>query len=167
MNLALRAFDRLLDALAALAVVALIVVLGVVTADVATRALGMKGFDGGVLISQYALYLIAFCGAPKLLRVGGHIRIDLVVGNLPPWQARFASLVGDAICLVVSLALAYYGVTVTLQSYRAGTMIYETLVFPEWITFWPIPLASACLAIEFLLRIAGLRERQTDAAPTL
>ncbi|RIU97115.1 TRAP transporter small permease subunit, partial [Klebsiella pneumoniae] len=91
-----------------------------------------------------------FIGAPWVLRRGGHVAIDVVVqmlGATPRARlARGADAMGLAICLPLT-AIAVDA----LQSARAsGSLVFETLIFPEWWLMIPVALCFAILSVEFL-----------------
>ena len=44
----------------------------------------------------------------------------------------------------------WYGVKAIADSRQLGSMVFKTLVFPEWWLFVPVPLCFALLAVEFL-----------------
>jgi TRAP-type C4-dicarboxylate transport system permease small subunit len=154
----IRLFDRFVDALAVIGLAAILVMLVEICIDVAARALNLPGTAGGVMISEYSVYLLAFCGAPKVLRQNGHIHVDIVVTNVSASTARAMKVICELIALLVMATMTYYGVRMLANSYRDGTMLYKDLVIPEWTILWPIPLVTFCIVIEFAIRLLGGRK---------
>jgi TRAP-type transport system small permease protein len=159
------AYGRLLDALAAAAALLLLAMVLIVTGDILLRNLTRGGFAWANEISEYALYLMTLLVAPWLLRRGQHVRLDLVLVSVPARLARLLELVGDLLGLGVCLLMLRYGVAITLDSWRMGSLTIKNLVFPEWWLLAPLPAAFLLLAIEFMFRMdrLGASERRQDA----
>ena len=160
------AFGRLFDGLALLAALTLLAMIVLVTADVTLRNVVGNGFAWANEVSEYALYLITLMTAPWLLRRGQHIRIDLVLVALPDRIAWLMEGLSDIVGLIVSLVLFYYGLAMTFDSWRIGSITIKNLVFPEWWLLAPLPATFALMAIEFVFRfhrLAGTRTRRTEA----
>lgn len=159
------AYGRLLDAFAAAAALLLLGMVLVVAGDILLRNLTRGGFAWANEISEYALYLMTLLVAPWLLRRGQHVRLDLVLGSVPARLARLLELVGDLLGLGVCLLMMRYGIGITLDSWRMGSITIKNLVFPEWWLLAPLPVAFLLLAVEFLFRMHRLSatERRLDA----
>ena len=164
LSAALGAFFHCLAVLAALILLAMV---AVVSADILLRNLARTSFTWANEVSEYALYLITLLAAPWLLRRGQHVRLDLVLVLVPPRVAWAMELVADAIGFLVCLVLLRYGVAVTLDSWRTGSITIKNLVFPEWWLLAPLPAVFLLLAIEFVFRFhrlfTGEKARRSDA----
>jgi TRAP-type C4-dicarboxylate transport system permease small subunit len=159
------AYGRLLDALAVAAALILFGMVALVTADILLRNLTRVGFAWANEISEYGLYLMTLLVAPWLLRRGQHVRLDLVLVTVPARAARTMELIADVIGLGVCLVLLRYGVGITLESWRLGSITIKNLVFPEWWLLAPLPAAFLLLALEFVFRMhrLGAGGRRQDA----
>lgn len=161
------AFGRLLDGLALLAALVLLVMVGLVTADILLRNLTRGGFPWANEISEYALYVMTLLTAPWLLRRGQHVRVDVLLGLVPPRVAWTMEALADLIGLAVCVVLVRYGFAMAAESQRLGSLTIKNLVFPEWWLLAPLPLAFALLALEFAFRFArlwqGPRTRRIEA----
>ena len=164
LSAALGAFFHFLAVLAALILLAMV---AVVSADILLRNLARTSFTWANEVSEYALYLITLLAAPWLLRRGQHVRLDLVLVLVPPRVAWAMELVADAIGFLVCLVLLRYGVAVTLDSWRTGSVTIKNLVFTEWWLLAPLPAVFLLLAIEFVFRfhrlLTGEKARRSDA----
>jgi len=160
------AFGRLFDALAGIAALMLLAMVALVTADIVLRDVGRGGFVWANEVSEYSLYLITLLAAPWLLRRGQHIRIDLFLNLLPERFAWLMEAANDLAGLAVSLLLVRYGVAMTYDSWRIGSITIKNLVFPEWWLLAPLPITFALLAVEFVFRfrrVLGERTRRHEA----
>src|SRR5262249_29022418 len=159
-------FGRLFDALAAVAAGTLLALVILVTAGIALRDIAGSGFAWANEGSEYPLYIIKLLMAPRVVRRGQHIRIDLVLVMLPDRIAWLAELASDALGLAVSVVLVRYGIAMTYDSWRIGSITIKNLVFPEWWLLAPLPATFALLAIEFVFRfhrLLGERTRRHEA----
>src|SRR5438552_15989818 len=160
-------FGKLLNILAVAAELTLLAMVVMVTADVLLRNLTRVGFAWSNELSEYALYAITLLTAPWLLRRGQHVRLDLVLTQVPARVAWLMEAASDIFGFAVSMTLVTYGASMTLQSWRLGSITIKTLVFPEWWLLWPLPLFFALLALEFIFRlhrlIVGARAPRVEA----
>lgn len=159
------AYGRFLDALAVAAALILFGMVALVTADILLRNLTRIGFAWAYEISEYALYLMTLLVAPWLLRRGQHVRLDLVLMAVPARAALVFEMIADLVGLAICLILMRYGLAITLESARLGSITIKNLVFPEWWLLAPLPVAFLLLALEFVFRMHRLGEggRRQDA----
>jgi TRAP-type transport system small permease protein len=160
-------FGRLFDALAVAAALLLLAMVALVSADIILRNVMRFGFPWANEISEYALYLITLFTAPWLLRRGQHVRLDIILVVLPARLAWTMEALGDLIGLAASLVLVRYGLIMTVESQRLGSLTIKNLVFPEWWLLAPLPFFFALIAIEFVFRFHRLlgaeRARRVEA----
>lgn len=163
------AYGRLLGACGAISALLVFAVTAMVTLNVILR----NGFGarvaGDVELSEYAMLLITAFAAPWLLRRGQHVRIDLLLQQIPAGAAWACEMLCDALGFAISLLMTWYGLRVLLFSIRDGTKIVKEFTIPEWWTLWPLPLMFILLAIEFCLRfqrvLGGPRLARKEGAP--
>ena len=158
---------RLFDLLAVVAALILLAMVVLVTADILLRNTARVGFAWANEITEYALYLITLLTAPWLLRRGQHVRIDMMLVLAPPRVAWLCEALADIVGLAASLVLIWYGIIMTVQSARLGSLTIKNLVFPEWWLLWPLPACFALVALEFIFRFHRLmgapRTRRLEA----
>lgn len=143
-------YGALLKGLAAAAAVLLGVTALAITLDVVARNLGLGTVPWILEVSEYVLPLATFLAAPWLLYRNQHVRLDVLLARLP-WLDAVGNLIGLAVCGV----LVVYGVRTILNSQAQGSMVFKSVVFPEWWLYTPVPLCFALLSIEFVRRLAG------------
>lgn len=151
---------RLYDGLMLLACGLLLMIVGVICADVLLRNVAIPGLPRGMALandlSENALYLTTLLAAPWLLRHGLHIRVDIVLRALPRRAAWWCEWVSDVLALAGCVALTWVGFAMTAKSHAAGSIQIKTVVIPEWWTLAPVPVAFALLSLEMLLRMERL-----------
>jgi TRAP-type transport system small permease protein len=151
-----RYYGHVLDGMLGMACGLLLFMTLMIGADVLLRNLGLGGVPPSNELSEDFLYLITLLAAPRLLRQGQHIRIDIVLRALP-WRAGWLlEWLGDVLGFVCCLFFVGYGARVTAASLANGSLSIKTLVMPEWWLMAPMPIAFALLAIEFVFRMHRL-----------
>jgi TRAP-type C4-dicarboxylate transport system permease small subunit len=150
------AYGRLLDGFAVAAALILLAMVALVTADILLRNIIGAGFVWANEVSEYALYAMTLLTAPWLLRRGRHVRLDLVLVMVPPRLAWAMEAIGDLIGILTCLVLLRYGIAMTYESWRLGSITIKILYFPEWWTLAPLPAMFALLAVEFVFRFDRL-----------
>jgi len=146
-------YARLLELCGLLAGATIGVLALLVSVDVLIRNLGIGNFPWLLEVAEYALYVTTFLAAPWVLRLGAHVRVDLLLSVLPPAAARVLEIVVDALGAVICLVLFYYGLLAAVDSFGLGARIAKELLVTEWWLLAVIPLSSALLAVEFALRV--------------
>ena len=152
-----KAYDAVLYGMAVVAGVMMVAMMAMIATDVALRNLGYQSSAHLFTFTEYFLLFIPLLGAPWLVREKGHIYIEVVVGALPA-RARHALLqVVLVLCVAVSLTLAWYGGSVTLQDYLQNEKDVRSLDAPRWMLMACMPLSFGMMALEFL-RLLARRE---------
>jgi TRAP-type transport system small permease protein len=165
---AVRKFDRyfghLLNGLAVAGAIVVLLMVGVVTADVVVRAVSPRGIPWSSDASEYGVYLVTLLTAPWLLRRGMHVAIDVLSSRVRGLAAQALGRLTEAVGLVVCLVITYYGWMMVEHSMAAGSLVIKNFVFPEWIALAPLPVVFMLLAVEFSLGVIRGRSRPSGTA---
>ena len=150
--------DRLFFRLEALlnfiggAVIFLLVFLA--TANVLGRWIFSLPIDGYVDWVEQAMAFIAFLGIAYTKRLGGHIRMDIVVGRLRGRVLWVVELISACLMLLVTLVLIYGSYLHFWRAYDIGDSSLD-IHLPTWPAKFVVPLALTVLACRLLLQIWG------------
>lgn len=142
-----RAYDLLLDGLAALAALALAALSFFIAYEVTWRWLGFRPPVWPAAVSEYTLLYATVLAAPWVLRRAEHIQVNTLVILLPPRARR---VLGRIMCLVGFTAcalVAWYAGIVTLTAQGLEIRSFE---MPKWMVYAPLPVGFSLLAVEFL-----------------
>lgn len=131
--------DRIVDILAVVAGLILCALIGLICVDVAARNFRLFAIPWSLESAQIALYCMTFLAAPWVLKVGGHIAVDLLVQNLSAPRARRVGRVINAIGAMVCGVLCYYSVRVFLTFALDGQLVHGALIYPRWLVYIPAP----------------------------
>lgn len=149
---ALRVFDRVVEAGAALAAALLVAAMLATTVKVVFRYGLREGLIGVDQLSGTMLLYITFLGAAWVLRRDEHVSIDLLAGRMPPplrrWLGILSSVLGAAICF----CLVVFGSLEVVSSLQRGIRIPSELEIPRAVNTVVIPLGCLFLGLQFLRR---------------
>lgn len=132
-----------------------------ITGDVVGRNLGLGNFPWLLEVSEYVLFGVTFLAAPWVLRESAHVRVDVLVSNLPEHLKRPLNLSADILGFLISAILTWYALRVMKESLERGDLLFKELVVPEWPFFALAAFAGGLLIIEFTLRLIGSDMNQT------
>lgn len=103
---------------------------------------------------EQAMAFIAFLGIAYTQRQGGHIRMDILVGQLHGRWLWFTELLTTTLMLLVTLVLIYGSYLHFWRAYSIGDSSLD-INLPTWPAKLVVPLALSILALRFVLQIWG------------
>lgn len=123
-----------------------------------TNVLGRWIFDlpisGYIDWVEQAMAFMAFLGIAYTQREGGHIRMDMLVGNIRGRPLWFTELISTILMLGVTLVLIYGSYLHFLRAYEIGDSSLD-INLPTWPAKLVVPFALSVLALRFILQIWG------------
>jgi len=150
--------DRLGRFGGSVAAIALAALTLLILAEIATRLLSnyIEALPAGVPMAwEYSAYLmgIAFMsGAAMTLRAGSHIRVSLLIAQLPAAGKRFLDVIASVIGFCLSAFLAWSLALFTYGSYVRGQTSISSDT-PVWIPEAAITLGAVLLSLQMFARI--------------
>jgi TRAP-type C4-dicarboxylate transport system permease small subunit len=124
------------------------------TANVLGRWLFSMPIDGYVDWVEQAMAFIAFLGIAYTKRLGGHIRMDILIGHLHGRILWFAELLAVNLMLMVTLVLIYGSYLHFWRAYDIGDSSLD-INLPTWPAKLVVPMALTVLALRLILQIWG------------
>ncbi len=142
-------FDRINDAMAALAGVILVFITAAVCYSIFMRFLFMKTIIWLTQTTEYALLWIVFLATTWLLKEKGHITTDLIYVHLKDKTKQvldgIMSIIGGLACA----SLVWFGVVHLMDCFVNGVTDVRAVTVPKWTIFIVIPIGSLLLTIQF------------------
>ena len=146
-------FVKLTGSLSFLAGVLLLFMTLSVSYTVITRYLHLNPPIWTIQVSEYILLWITFLATAWLLRKGGHVRIDAVVGRLSPKTQRILNIIVSIFGAVVCAVIAWFGGQNTWDLLQRGIIDVKTIDVPKFALFSVIPLGSFLLLVQFIRNV--------------
>ena len=146
----IRAYNALIHGLVGLAGVLVAAVCLIIAYDVAARNLGFQPPASTVALTEYALLYFTMAAAPYLVRVKGHIVVEVVYQRLGPrTKARLDRFI-LIVCILTSLTVAILAALLMVEAIVRGEIEIRSLDAPRWILFAPLVVGFSLIALEFL-----------------
>jgi TRAP-type C4-dicarboxylate transport system permease small subunit len=115
-----------------------------------------------VEISEYSLLWITFLGTAWVLRVGGHVRVDIMLQFFSPATLRVCGMISSAISGAATAIIFAFGAWATWHAYVEGTYKPTLTNVPTWMIIIVIPFGSLLLTLRFARLFAEYYSRQRD-----
>ena len=149
-----RAFFRLESLLNLLGGIIIFLLVLLATTNVLGRWLFDMSVDGYIDWVEQAMAFIAFLGIAYTKRLGGHIRMDIVVSHLHGRWLWFTELVSVCLMLLVTVVLIYGSSLHFWRAYSLGDSSLD-IDLPTWPAKLVVPVALTVLALRLMLQIWG------------
>jgi TRAP-type C4-dicarboxylate transport system permease small subunit len=109
---------------------------------------------GYIDLVELSMASMAFLGAAYCQRVGAHIRMEILVGNLKGRWLWAAEIFGTLVALFIVGVLIWFGWDHFLRSYQLGDTTIDA-EFPVWPSKLLVPCAFAIWFVRLLIQLAG------------
>lgn len=150
-----KTYDRLVDGMAVLAAALLVWLMVAVTLSVVMRNLGLQPWAWLFTSTEYAMLYITMLGAPWLVRMRGHVHIELVTAMLPAPARILLSRMVAASCVAICLYLGWRGYLLVQTNIARGDFDVRSYYFPRWMLTIAFPVSFGLMAIEFARFVFG------------
>jgi C4-dicarboxylate transporter DctQ subunit len=144
-----RFFDKLLDAMAALAGVMLLFICAGVCYTIGMRFLFTRTTIWIMPAAEYALLWIVFLGTAWLLREGGHITTDIIYSHLNTKTKHTLDCIMFVIGGVACVMMAIFGVFHVYECIIGGVTDVRAVTVPKAAVFIIIPIGFVLLTLQF------------------
>lgn len=147
-------FFKLESALTLIGGVVIFLLVFLATANVLGRWIFSLPISGYIDWVEQAMAFFAFLGIAYTQREGGHIRMDMLVGNIHGRPLWFTELVSTLLMLMITLVLIYGSFLHFLRAFQIGDSSLD-INLPTWPAKLVVPVALSVLAIRLMLQIWG------------
>jgi TRAP-type C4-dicarboxylate transport system permease small subunit len=133
---------------------AIFILVMLATINVLGRWLFSSPISGYVDWVEQAMAFIAFLGIAYTQRQGGHIRMDILIGQLHGRFLWFTELLTTCVMFVLTLVLIYGSYLHFWRAYSIGDSSLD-INLPTWPAKLVVPVALSILAMRLALQIWG------------
>ncbi len=142
--------ENLFNVLAAITIFAVMLL---TTAGVFFRLIGAP-LPASLEISELAIAVFAFMGAAYAQRQAAHIRLELIISNLPGRFRWMLEMLGSFFAFCLMLVLVVYSWEFFLNAWIIGDSTYDYEI-PTWPAKLLVPVAFTLWAIRLLIEVVG------------
>jgi TRAP-type C4-dicarboxylate transport system permease small subunit len=122
------------------------------------QVVGRKLFNlpifGYIDIIELSMTAFAFLGIAYCQRLGGHVRMELVLDHMKGRTLWLMEVAMTVVALVVIAVIGYYGYDHFLRAYHSGDSTIDA-EYPVWPSKLVVPVAFAILWLRLLIQLAG------------
>lgn len=158
----MRGFIRLVDGISRLfgviSILLLIAAVLVVTQMVFVRYVLQGSTIWQTEFVTYALIAATFLGSPHVLRLKGHVNVDLLPNAAPPGPRYALELTAALLSMLFCGLLAWSGWQYFQEALVGGWTTDSVWKLPLWIPLLPLPLGIGLLCLQYVAEILKLRE---------
>lgn len=142
-------FDRIIDVMAFVAGILLVAAVLIVCIEILMRYFVQRPQVWTVEVCEYILFAIAFLGAPWLLKVGGHVSVDIVTEHLGSKSRDYTRLFSMAAGVLISAIICWFSLMTAWDCYKSGVLVTKTLTIPKHYFLIFIFVGYLLLLVEF------------------
>ncbi|MFB4164246.1 TRAP transporter small permease [Alteribacillus sp. JSM 102045] len=117
--------------------------------------IGRQFFNSSVLwateASTFLMVYLTFLSMPWILQIGGHVKIDIFVASLSRKKLKFLNILVYTLCTIAMAIFFWYSLNITIDSFQRGTVLLDSVSWPEYLLMLPIPVGSFFLTVRFIL----------------
>ena len=148
-----KGFDRVIGILAFIAGVLIVFIMIVISLGVIFRFTVVGSIVWIFEITDYCLLWITFLGTAWVLKMDGHVRMDMLFNRLKPGHQNLVNMITSSVGAAACLVLAFFSVKVTWQHFQTHYLFTRFLEVPSYPILAIIPIGSLLLFIQFLRRV--------------
>lgn len=145
-----RSYDALIQGLAGFAGALIAGLCLLIAWDVIARNLGLQPPASTVALTEYALLYFTMAAAPYLVRVRGHIVVEVLYRRISGNPRRWLDRCVLGLCVLICILMAALAAMLAVEAFQRGEIDVRSLDTPRWLLFLPLVLGFGLMGTEFL-----------------
>lgn len=151
----LKLLDAICNFLAILAGIYLVAIMFGIVFQATARSFNYSGSSHIFTFSEYGLLYVAMMASPWLVRLRGHVFIEMFTAALPTEFGKVFSRFVAFLCVIICVMLLWYSGETTLKAYKFGDADMRSLDMPKWMLLISMPICFGLMALNFLRFVFG------------
>ena len=103
---------------------------------------------------EQIMTIFAFLAIAYTQRLGGHVRMELLLGRMKGRTLYFFEILGTIAAIGVIMILAYYGYTHFMRAFEIGDSTID-VDLPIWPSKLMVPLAFSVMLVRLFIQLIG------------
>jgi TRAP-type C4-dicarboxylate transport system permease small subunit len=124
--------------------------------SVIMRYLFHRPLEFGEEITGYLLVLIVFLGLAYSLKIGAHIRTDVLTRYAPDRLRYYLEIIAYVFGLTFAAIFTVAGWKLVIKNYIHGTIDFGSLMTPVWIPMTLVGIGATLLLVQFIITLVRL-----------
>lgn len=129
---------------------------GFLAFGVIMRYLFHRPLEFGEEITGYLLVFIVFFGLAYSLKIGAHIRTDVLTRYAPAWLKHYLEVAACVLGLVFATIFTVAGWQLVIKNYIHGTIDFGSLMTPIWIPMTMVGIGATLFLVQFIVMLVRL-----------
>jgi C4-dicarboxylate transporter DctQ subunit len=159
-----KVLDTIIDGFGHIAELLMVFIMVIVTSEIVLRYFFGYSLIWTIEVTEYCLLWITFLATAWVLKLEGHVMVDLIPNMLKPRGKAILYMVLSIICTLICVVYAWFGATVTLDLFQKGRVLSTVMRPPAYILFMIIPIGNILLILQFIRRTHGLYLKVKETA---
>src|SRR5690606_7121721 len=164
MRAIVKIYDSVLDFLGLFAGFLMFAIACLIAFDLIRRNMFHQSLSWVMEVTEYLFYMSVMAAVPWAMREGAHVKMDAFIRLLSARHSVAISKLVDVLGIVTCVIISIGGFADAWSSYKAGDIVFKSVVFPEWWVLSVAPVIMALLAIEFLRHLVSGHSPQAKHA---
>ncbi len=151
-----KAYDNLINGMAAFAAISVSIAFVLIVVDVLKRLAGISPPAFTITFVEYILLYFTMFSAPWLVRVKGHVFIDAVTQLLTPGVQVVLAKIVYFLSVCSALTFSYISFGLLMEAIETQNLDVRGVDMPGWLLIAPMPPCFLLVAIEFFRYLIGI-----------
>lgn len=152
----MRIFERIERLFLYIAQIAIFIMMLLITADAASRYLFNQSITGVYEFTERYLMISAiFLSMSYVMKIDGHIKLDLLIDRLPSKVAESFNLLFLLLGAAFVFAIGYQGMIVTYDYWVKNIVGTGLIPWPVWLSYIWVPIGAYLFTLRLLLQFIG------------
>lgn len=147
-----RELDRIIYWGGIVAGVFIIITTGMIFYEIVSRSFFNAPTSWATELSIYAIIGSCFIGAAYAVRANAHIKVDLLLHNVPVSMRKGMLIISSILGFLFSLTFTWFGWEHVMQSMELGFTSSSLLRIPMYLPVMLLPIGGILLCFSFLLQ---------------
>ncbi|KAB2336216.1 TRAP transporter small permease [Cytobacillus depressus] len=145
-------FDKIDSFLFFIAQIAVLIMMLLTTADAVMRYIFSKSITGAYFFTEkYLMVIVVFLSMSYVMKMKGHIRIDLFIQYLPKRLVKVMDIIYTLLAAVLMFVIAYQAMFMTEEAFVNHYVATGLIPWPIWLSWIWVPIGAYMFTLRLLL----------------
>lgn len=162
MNKLFRPLDWIENIAVGISSLSLLLITVLTTVDVSLRKITVNSIPSLYEITEeYLMVAIVFLALSHVYKVGGHVRVTMVVSHLPRATMAWINKILEVVYLVFFGIMTYQGFMAAVQAWKFNEVSSTLLAYPLAPALFMVPLGAFLICLRIVERIFNKQDEET------
>lgn len=133
--------------------------------DVVLRNLGLQPPGFTLAVTEYGMFFITMAVAPLLVRIGGHVSVEIFSSALSPVHRRVLATCVHLACATLCFLLAWFAFSAAHDAAARGEIDIRSIDLPRWVLYAILGGGLFLSGLEFVLLMVTKIDLPRDELP--